>query len=328
MSIIIKPFTFSAGAVITASQHNSDFDTIYSDHNGNIDNSNIVSAAGIVASKLDLTSPGGVGTTVAAAGKFTTLEATSTLKLGTTHQGDILYDNGTSLIRLTPGTSGQFLKTLGASANPAWTTLPTNIQLFTSSGTFTAPAGITKVYVTMVGGGGGGGGNASTANGGGGGGAGAAVINYPMTVVPASGYTVTINAGGAGGSSGGGAAGAGGTTVFDTITVLGGSAGITGGSGGTGGAGAAAGTLNGSGQTGGGALGNVAFLAGGTGGTKTGNVGGGGGGSVFGTGATGGADGVVGNNAVANSGAGGSGGGANNGVAGGNGAAGIVIVMY
>lgn len=53
-------------------------------------------------------------------GAFTTLEASSTFKLGTTNQGDILYDNGTSLVRLTPGTSGQFLKTNGSSANPAW----------------------------------------------------------------------------------------------------------------------------------------------------------------------------------------------------------------
>lgn len=61
-----------------------------------------------------------VGATTPGTGKFTTLEATTTLKLGTTNQGDILYDNGTSLVRLTPGTSGYFLKTQGAGANPAW----------------------------------------------------------------------------------------------------------------------------------------------------------------------------------------------------------------
>jgi len=44
----------------------------------------------------------------------------STLKVGTTNQGDVLYDNGTSLVRLTPGTSGYFLQTQGAAANPAW----------------------------------------------------------------------------------------------------------------------------------------------------------------------------------------------------------------
>ena len=38
-------------------------------------------------------------------------------------QGDILYFNGTNLVDLGPGTSGQFLKTNGAGANPAWATL-------------------------------------------------------------------------------------------------------------------------------------------------------------------------------------------------------------
>jgi len=42
-------------------------------------------------------------------------------KLGAT-QGDILYRNATGWVALTPGTSGQFLTTGGASANPSWTT--------------------------------------------------------------------------------------------------------------------------------------------------------------------------------------------------------------
>ncbi len=136
MALITIPNTFSAGAVIVASQHNSNFSTISSDYNGNIDNTNIsasaaiaysklnlatsivnadVSAsAGIVGSKLNLTAPGIIGSVTPSTGAFTTL------KVGTTNQGDILYDNGTSLIRLTPGTSGQFLKTQGAAANPLW----------------------------------------------------------------------------------------------------------------------------------------------------------------------------------------------------------------
>ncbi len=63
-----------------------------------------------------------IGAILPSTGKFTTLEATTTFKSGTTHQGDILYDNGTSIIRLVPGTDGQFLKTQGASANPIWAT--------------------------------------------------------------------------------------------------------------------------------------------------------------------------------------------------------------
>lgn len=39
-------------------------------------------------------------------------------------QGDILYHNGTNLVRLGPGTSGHFLQTQGAAANPAWAAVP------------------------------------------------------------------------------------------------------------------------------------------------------------------------------------------------------------
>lgn len=39
-------------------------------------------------------------------------------------QGDILYFNGTNLVNLAPGTSGQFLKTNGAGANPSYATIP------------------------------------------------------------------------------------------------------------------------------------------------------------------------------------------------------------
>ena len=35
-------------------------------------------------------------------------------------QGDILYFDGTNFVRLAPGTSGQFLQTLGAAATPQW----------------------------------------------------------------------------------------------------------------------------------------------------------------------------------------------------------------
>ncbi len=52
MAIIVKNFTFSAGAVIVAAQHNSNFDTVYDEFNGSIDNDNIKAGAAIVDSKL------------------------------------------------------------------------------------------------------------------------------------------------------------------------------------------------------------------------------------------------------------------------------------
>lgn len=42
------------------------------------------------------------------------------VRMGSDAQGDVLYFNGTNYARLAAGTSGQFLKTLGTGANPAW----------------------------------------------------------------------------------------------------------------------------------------------------------------------------------------------------------------
>jgi hypothetical protein len=74
---------------------------------------------------------------------------------------------------------------------PSNTSIVTNYQQFTTSGTFTVPAGVVFVNVLLVGGGGGGG------NGGGGGGGGGVVFvpNYPVT--PAGSLAVTVGAGGA-----------------------------------------------------------------------------------------------------------------------------------
>ena len=52
MALISKTFTFTAGATIIASEHNTNFDTLYSEINGNIDNANIKASAAIVDSKL------------------------------------------------------------------------------------------------------------------------------------------------------------------------------------------------------------------------------------------------------------------------------------
>lgn len=52
MSLISKPYTFTNGATIVAAEHNSNFDTIYSDYSGNIQNANIASNAAITDSKL------------------------------------------------------------------------------------------------------------------------------------------------------------------------------------------------------------------------------------------------------------------------------------
>ena len=320
--------TFADGSIINA-DISSSAALAYSKLNlaGSIVNADIASSAAIVASKLDLTAPGGVGTTTPAAGKFTTLEATSTLKLGTTNQGDILYDNGTSLIRLTPGTSGQFLKTQGASANPTWTDgpgIPNNIQVFTTPGTatWTKPAGISKVYV-KVWGAGGGGGSSSTSDGGGGGGGGGGYSEGLVTVT--GNVTVTVGTGGTAGSAGNGGNGelssfAGATTP----TGAGGSGGAIGPTGAGGAAGAGSnGTINVTGQAGRTIIaGQTSPAIGGDGGVSFSQGGGGKGGYISGStqaGSDGGQPGA------------GGGGGASNAAgdgAGGAGANGMVIVYY
>ena len=238
------------------------------------------------------------------------------LAIASQAQGDVLYFNGTNWVRLAPGTSGQFLKTQGAGANPIWAT--SGIQIFTSSGTFTAPTGVTKVYISMCGGGGGG---TSNNNGNHGGGAGGGyLLNYPFTVTPGNGYTVTIGAGGAAGNP----ASAGGTTSFDSISV-------TGGAGGTqsttpavgGGVGLAAASSTGGGPS----------FVGGSGSAGSGNDGRGGGGTPFGVGANGppGGAGTTGNAGAANSGGGGSSGSSDGGGgqgAGGAGGSGVLVVMF
>lgn len=157
-------------------------------------------------------------------------------------------------------------------------------QLFTSSGTFTAPAGVTKVYLSMVAGGGGGGG---TDNGQGGGGGGSA-INYVYTVVPTNSYTVTVGTGGAGGANN--ADGNDGLdTTFDGITVYGGKKGLKATTAGAGGTGLISGTA-GNGTAGG----KSSFGYGGGGHTNGSGYGSGGGGGASPTPTGGnGADGMV-----------------------------------
>ena len=93
-------------------------------------------------------------------------------------------------------------------------------QVFTSSGTFTVPAGVTAVKVTVCGGGGGGG----LATGGpcvitlaGVGGPGGVGAVFATGLTPGGTVSVTIGGAGAGGAAGNNSGGAGGTTSFGAI---------------------------------------------------------------------------------------------------------------
>lgn len=111
-------------------------------------------------------------------------------------------------------------------------------QPFTSTGTWTKPAGVTLVHIEVIGAGGGGGGGEGTgvAACGGGGGAGGSRVHYLLSAaLLGATEVVTIGAGGtsgAGGSSGvGSTGGTGGTTSFGSFLSQVGSAGGVGGTG-------------------------------------------------------------------------------------------------
>jgi len=233
--------------------------------------------------------------------------------------GDILYRNASAYTRLPVGNANEVLKSNGTA--PVWGAMAggfSNMQVFTSNGTWVKPANVNKVYVKVQGGGGGGAWSSSS-NFGGGGGAG----GYSEGIVAVTGnVTVVVGSGGAGGtvSANGGT---GGQSYFNAsganVRATGATGGIKFGSGlytgvgGTGGFGYN-GNLNLYGQDG----------EDGTAYSSTKSVGGGS--SVFGGGATGTAImNTVGRTAKTNSGSGGASGFNGNG---GAGASGIVIVYW
>lgn len=117
------------------------------------------------------------------------------------------------------------------------------IARFTSSGSFTVPAGVTTIYVSGCAGGGGGGAaggsstGVNTGAGGGAGGAGQSIQTAAYAVTPGTTIGITIGAGGAKGvgvsGTSGGSGGNGGSTVVTglisgTLTLAGGSGGAGG----------------------------------------------------------------------------------------------------
>ena len=150
----------------------------------------------------------------------------------------------------------------------------TKTEIFTASGQWTAPAGVTSAYVLVYGAGGHGGSNGTS--GGAAGGAGGYMKAQTVTVEPGRAYPITIGTAGSG---------TGGASSFGTLLSANGGGKGGDGSGGTGGNGTAvAGVGNGTGGTGGaGATNGYGVTGGGGGGGGYGNYGCGGDGTASGT---------------------------------------------
>jgi hypothetical protein len=260
--------------------------------------------------------------------------ATGTLPVGNGGTGatsltlnNVILGNGTSAVQTVgPGASGNVLTSNGTtwtSAAPA--VIGARSQIFTSSGTFTVPTGVTAVKVTVVGGGGMGS-SVSNYQAGGGGGGGGAAVEWITGLTPAGTVTVTVGAGGTTGST------TGGTSSFGSyVSASGGSGGTagapgSGGAGGTGGSGGQTGDLNADGASGSNGVGGGCCVpTGGRGGIPALTM------AALSYG-YGGAGGATLANGSAGTGYGGGGGGAavntNQSRTGGNGAPGVVIVEW
>jgi len=108
MSLISKPYTFTTGATIIASEHNSNFDTLYNDYNGNIVDANIAPNALISDTKLNQ-----IQTVNKVAGTALTTFASISSAAGLIPLANI------PLIPLVTGTTGQLLGSQVATANSA-----------------------------------------------------------------------------------------------------------------------------------------------------------------------------------------------------------------
>jgi len=136
--------------------------------------------------------------------------------------GQVQYNNAGVFGAVSTGTSGQILTSAGAGAAPTWSSPATggfsNMAVFTSSGTWSVPAGVIKCKVTVTGGGGG----AGNAYAGGAGGTSIKIVS-----LSGSSATITIGAGGPINTTG-----AAGTSSFvyggTTVSATGGGNGSTG----------------------------------------------------------------------------------------------------
>jgi hypothetical protein len=114
MAQINKPKTFTPGQTVSASDHNSNFDTAYAEINGKLDNANFANNAALAESKITF-SGSGHDHSGGANGKNVDI---SSFTIASQNPGDILYYTGTAWARIGTGSAGQHLTM--ASGVPTW----------------------------------------------------------------------------------------------------------------------------------------------------------------------------------------------------------------
>lgn len=132
------------------------------------------------------------------------VDTSGRLNVGTNATGTLPVANGGTGTSTPSLVAGSGISITGSFPNQTIATTSSgtpgiNTVVFASSGSWTAPTGVTKIFAYCVGGGGGGGGHGQTdliVTGGGGG-----LAYGQLTVVAGTTYTITVGAGGAGNNS-------------------------------------------------------------------------------------------------------------------------------